>query len=179
MSNHSHVDSSFTIEELQKGDPRLKSLLEVPEVELQPSFHAEIQLLPSTAELEIENVNLWRQYNLTDEDFSRLQALGLKGKLRVCGYESAGPTPIKARTLIVARQQIKEPVDLPQPDDCEIIYYQTDEGWRRFPEDAPILKKRFRLSIDPRDKNLTHIWTEAYFDSESGSDGGFNWQDTI
>jgi hypothetical protein len=32
MSNHSDRESSFTIEELRKDDPRLKSLLEVPEV---------------------------------------------------------------------------------------------------------------------------------------------------
>ena len=179
MSNHPNIESSFTIEELQKDDPRLKSLLEVPKVELQPSFHAEIQLLSGADELEIENVNLWHQFNLTDEDFNRLQALGMKGKLRVVGYESAGSAPIKARTLIVAQHQIKEPVDLPQPNNCEIIYYQTDDGWRKFPEDAAVLKKRFRLSIDPRDKTLTHIWTEAYFDSESGSDGGFNWQHAV
>ncbi len=168
--------TEFTIEELQKDDPRLKQLLEVPEEELQPSFHATFQLLPGSDELEIENVNVWRQFNLTEEDFNRLQSLGLKGILRVCGYQSAGYAPFRARTLIVAHHQIKEPVDLLQPDNCEVIYYQEEDEWRKSPEDAQVLKKRFRLSIDPTDRNLTNIWTEAYYGSDSGGGGGLNWE---
>ena len=151
--------TEFTIEDLQRDDPRLKQLREVPAEELQPSFLATLQLLSGPHELKIENVNLWHQYNLTEEDFNRLQSLGLKGILRVCGYESAGYAPFRARTLIVARHQIKEPVDLLQPDNCEVIYYQVGDEWRKFPEDARVLKKRFRLSIDPTNRNLTNIWT--------------------
>jgi hypothetical protein len=165
----------FTIEELQKDDPRLKQLLQIPPEERQPSRSVTLQLVGGSDELEIENVDRWHQFGLTNEDFNHLKSLGLTGKLRVCGYESAGYAPFKARTLIVAQHQIKEPVDLLQPDNCEIIYYQVGNEWRKFPEDAPVLKKRFRLSPDPTDKNLTNIWTEAYYGSESGGGGGFNW----
>jgi hypothetical protein len=76
----------------------------------------------------------------------------------------------------VAQQQIKEPVDLPQPNNCQMIYYQIGDEWRRFPEEAPVLKKRFRLRVDPTNQALFHIWVEAYFGSDAGGGGGlFNW----
>ena len=177
MSDSGDIRCSFTIEEIGKDDPRLKQLREIREEEQQAGFHAMIKLIPGTGELKIENVDIWNQFHLTEEDFNRLKSLGLKGSLRVTGWGALGYAPYKARTLIVARHQIKEAVDLPQPDDCEIIYYQMeDDEWRKFPPEAPVWKKRFRLSIDRANKNLTNMWVEAYFGSETGSGGGFNWE---
>jgi hypothetical protein len=138
VSCHSDVGNSFTIEELEKDDPRLKEFLEIPEEAKQSSFHATIQLLPGPDDLEIENVSVWNQFHLTDEDFRRLQFLGLKGKLRVTGWGTSGYAPYNARTLIVARHQISEAVDLPQPNGCEVIYYQVGDEWRRFPAEVPV-----------------------------------------
>jgi hypothetical protein len=76
----------------------------------------------------------------------------------------------------VARHQIREAIDLAQPDGCDVIYYQVGDEWRRFPADAPVLKKRFRLSIDPANENRTNIWEEAYFGSKAGSGGSFTWE---
>ena len=166
---------SFTIEEMLKDDPRLREF-DTPEEEHQSSFCAPIQLLPSSDELEIEDVSIWTQCCLTDEDFNRLRAIGLKGKLRAAGYGALGDGPYKARTLIVLRHQIKESVDLAQPDGCNVIYYQVGDEWRRFPAKVPVLKKRVRLSIDRANENLTNIWHEAYFGSWAGSGGGFNWE---
>ena len=180
MVKHSDTEDTFSVEELQWDDPRLKQFLEVPAGELQPSYHATIQLASGSDELEIEDVSLWRQFQLTDEDFNRLQSLGLKGKLRVTGYEASGHAPFKTRSLIVAQRQIKEAVDLPQPDGCEVIYYQAGDEWQKFPAEAPVLKKRFRLTIDSENEHLTNIWAEAYFGSESGGGGGaFNWEHAI
>jgi hypothetical protein len=67
-------------------------------------------------------------------------------------------------------------VDLPQSDQCEIIYYQVGDEWRKFPPAAPTLKKRIRLSIDPADENITNIWHEASFGSRFGGGGGINWE---
>ncbi len=176
MCEDSCIENSFTIEEFQKDDPRLKEFLEISEEENQPSFYAPIQLLPGADELEIEDVGLWIQFHLTTDDFNHLQSLGLKGKLRAIGYGASGNAPYRARTLIVAQHQITESVDLPQPDDCEVIYYQVGDEWRKFPADAPTLKKRFRLSIDRANKNRTNMWAEAYFGSNAGGGGGaFNW----
>ena len=177
MRDVADTGCSFTIEEMRKDDPRLKQFLEIPEEAQQPSFHATIQLIRGSNELRIENVNLWNQLHLTEEDFNRLQSLGLKGKLRVTGSGTSGDGPYKARTLILARQQIREAVDLPQPDGCEVIYYQVGDEWRKFPAEAPVLKRRFRLSIDRANKNLTNIWAEVYFGSDAGGGGGaFNWE---
>lgn len=167
--------NSFTITEFRKNDPRLKEF-EIPEEENQPSFEATILLIPGSDQLEIEDADLWNQCHLTTDDFNRLQSLGLKGKLRAAGVGMLGNAPYRARTLIVAQHQITEAVDLPQPDQCEIIYYQVGDEWRKFPADAPTLKKRIRLSIDSANKNLTNIWHEASFGSRFGGGGGINWE---
>ena len=177
MSNDPDLECSFNIVEMQRDDPRLKQILEIPEEEKQPSFHATIQLIPGSDELEIEEVSVWNQFHLNGDDFTRLRSLGLKGKLRVTGFGTMGSAPYRARTLIVARHQIKEAVDLPQPDGCEVIYYQVGDEWWKLPAEAPVLKKRFRLSIDRANESLTNIWAEAYFGSDAGGGGGaFNWK---
>jgi len=177
LENECSFTSSFTIEEFRKDDPRLKEF-EIPEEENQPSFDAIILLIPGSDELEIEDLGLWSQCYLTADDFSRLQSLELKGKLRAAGFTMLGDAPYRARTLIVAQHQIREAVDLRQPDQCEVIYYQVGDDWRKFPADAPTLKKRFRLSIDPANENLTNIWQEASFGSRFGGGGGINWERT-
>ena len=177
MAEDSNTGCSFTIEEMRGDDPRLRQFLEIPEEAKQASFHATIQLLPGPVELEIENVTHWDQFGLTADDLNHLQSLGLKGKLRATGWGTSGYAPYRARTLIVARHQIKEAVDLPQPDNCEVIYYQVGDEWRRFPVDVPVLKRRFRLTVDRANEQLTNIWAELYFGSDQGGGGGaFNWQ---
>jgi hypothetical protein len=162
---------------MRRDDPRLKQLLEIPDEAKQSSFHATIQLLPGSEDLEIEDAMLWEQFQLTADDFNRLRSLALKGKLRVAGWGTSGYAPYRARTLIVAQHQIKEALDLPQPDECELIYYQVGDEWRKFPADAPTLKKRFRLSIDAANKDLTNMWAEVYYGSDDGGGGGaFNWE---
>src|SRR6266699_6856603 len=89
LENECSFTSSFTIEEFQKDDPRLKEF-DISE-ENQPSFDAIILLIPGSDELEIEDAGLWSQCHLTDDDFSRLQSLGLKGKLRAAGFGMLGP----------------------------------------------------------------------------------------
>ena len=173
------IEDSFTIEQIRKDDRRQRQFLEIPEEEKQSSFYAPIQLLPGSDELEIEDVSLWIQFHLTADDVNHLQSLGLKGKLRVIGWGALGNAPYRARTLIVAMHQLREAVDLPQPDNCEVIYYQVGDEWRRFPAGAPVLKKRFRLSIDQANEQLTNLWAEAYFGSSAGGGGGaFNWEGT-
>jgi len=177
MNDDSDLGCSFTIEEMQKDDPRLKQLFDLPAAEKQSSFHATIQLLPGADELEIEDGSLWNQFHLTGDDFNRLKSVGLRGKLRVTGWGTLGHAPYRSRTLIVARHQIREAVDLPQPDGCEVIYYQVGDEWRSSPADVPVLKKRFRLSIDRANGHLTNIWAEAYFGLDAGGGGGaFNWE---
>jgi hypothetical protein len=56
MNEHSETGNEFTVEEIQWDDPRLKQFLEVPAVELQPSFHVTIQLISGSDELEIEDI---------------------------------------------------------------------------------------------------------------------------
>ena len=150
----------FTITEMRKDDPRLREYDELPEEEKQSSFHVALQLLPGSEKLEIEEMDLinWRDFKLTMADFTSLEALGLRGKLRVSGGGSSGEEPFTSRTLIVAQRPIKEPVDLPHPNNCEVIYYQVGDEWRKSPVDVPVLKKRFRLTPDTANQLLYYIW---------------------
>lgn len=169
----------LTIEEIQKDDSRSKEFLQLPEEEKQSSFVATIQLLPGSDKLEIEEMEGqldWHHSKLSAEDFSALEGLGLRGKLIASGYGCLGDEPFDSRTLIVAQHQIKEPVDLHQPNNCQVIYYQVNNEWRRFPEEVPVLKKRIRLRADPTNQALFHFWVEDYFGSDTGGGGGlFNW----
>ena len=170
----------FTITEMQKNDPWLREYEELPEEEKQSSVCVQLQLLPGSEQLEIEEVDMisWpRNFKLTVADLSTLEALGLRGKLKLNGFGSSGDEPFTSRTLIVAQHPIKDAFDLPQPNNCEVIYYQVGDEWRRFPADAPVLKKRFRLTPDPAKQVLYYFWAEAYFGSDAGGGGGaFNWQ---
>ena len=177
----------FTITEMRKNDSWsrendawLREYEELPEEEKQSSVYVQLQLLPGSEQLEIEEVDLisWdHNLKLTVADLSTLEALGLRGKLKLNGGGSCGEEPFTSRTLIVAQRPIKQPVDLPQPNNCEVIYYQVDDEWRKFPAEAPVLKKRLRLTPDPTNQNLYYLWEEAYFGSDVGGGGGaFNWQ---
>lgn len=168
----------FTLTEMRKDDPWLKEYEALPEEEKQSSSHIELQLLPGSEKLELEDMDLisWQYFKLTSADFAVLESLGLKGKLKVNGGGSSGEAPCTSRTFIVAQHPIKEPIDLPQPNNCQVIYYQVGDEWRKFPADAPVLKKRFRLTPDPDDQVLYFLWAEAYFGSSAGGGGGaFNW----
>lgn len=174
------TESSFTITEIQKNDPNLKQYFDLPEAETQSSFVATIQLLPGSDKLEIEDMDgqlAWSHSKLSMADFSAIESLGLRGKLIASGCCCLGDEPFNPRTLIIAQHPIKEPVDLSQPNDCQVIYYQVGGEWRKFPADAPVLKKRVRLTNDPANQALFEMWVEAYLGSDAGAGGGlFNWQ---
>ena len=174
------TECSFTSEEIQRDDLRLKQYLDLPEEEKQSSFVAAIQLLSGPDCLEIEEMEgqlAWRQSKLSVEDFTSIEAIGLRGKLIASGYCCLGDEPFRSRMLIVAQHQIRRPVNLPQPNNCQVIYYQVGDEWRKSPEAAPVLKKRVRLTIDPSNQALFSMWVEDYFGSDTGGGGGlFNWE---
>jgi hypothetical protein len=180
MSSDSTEDH-FTITEIQKDVPGWrKEYLDLPEEEKQSSFVATIQLLPGSDGLEIEEMDgqlSWSYSKLSMEDFTALETLGLRGKLVASGYCCLGEEPYSSRTLIVAHHPIKERVDLHQPNNCQVIYYQVGDEWRKSPPNAPVLKKRVRLTTDPANRALFNLWLEDYFGSDAGGGGGlFNWE---
>lgn len=169
----------FTHTWIEYGDSRVNEYDELPAEEKQSSAHFEFQLLPGSDKLELEEIDriVWHHFKLTDEDFNTLESLGLRGKLKPNGGGHLGEEPFTSRTIIVAERPITEPIDLPQPNNCEVVYYQVGNEWRKFPEDAPVLKKRFRLTPGPDNRCLYNLWAEAYFNSDSGGGhGGFNWE---
>ena len=83
---------SFTITEIRKDDPRLKEFDELPEDEKQSSIHIELQLLPGSEQLELEEVNLtsWQDgFRLAAADLNSLKAPGLQGTLALACFASS------------------------------------------------------------------------------------------
>lgn len=168
----------FTITEMRKNDPWLSEYDALPDEERQSSVYVQLQLLRGSEQLEIEQVDLisWHyNFKLTVAGLSTLEALGLRGKLKLNGGGSSGEEPFTSRTLIVAQHPIKDAFDLPQPNNCEVVYYQVGDEWRKFPADAPVLKKRFRLTPDPASQDLYYLWEEAYFGSDAGGGRRRRW----
>ena len=166
MEENCKVEGAFLFEETGSANT-----FQIPEEASKPIYIANIQLLPGSDELHIENIDLWKRFMLSEQDYDRLKSLGLKGRLKVVGCTCLGDTPEKARALLVMQRQIREPIDLPQPDMCEVIYLQEGDSWRKFPAEAPVLRRRIRLNIDSEDENCTYVFTEAYYGSVAGGGG--------
>jgi hypothetical protein len=102
-------ECQFKITEFRKDDPRLKEYDDLPEEEKQSSFVATIQLLPGSDKLEIEEMDgqlAWGFSHLSMEDFTSIEALGLRGRLIASGAGYSGSEPFNSRTLIVAQHPI-------------------------------------------------------------------------
>jgi hypothetical protein len=99
--NADSTECSTWSECFQKDDPRLKQYDELPEEEKQSSFVATIQLLPGSDRLEIEEMDgqlAWSHSKLSVEDFTSVEALGLRGKLVASGCTCLGDEPFNSRT---------------------------------------------------------------------------------
>ncbi len=97
-------------------------------------------------------------FKLSNEDVARLESLGLTGHVTFAagsGFVGRGKS---ARVLIVMQRQLKESVELPQPDGVEVIYIQGEDGWKMYPSDAPTLQRAIRLWADEQDPT----WATRY-----------------
>jgi hypothetical protein len=92
---------------------------------------------------------------LTDKEVRELQAEGLTGIVMV-GATGAGPPDRRkiirpqARFVIVMTRATRETIDLPKPQSGDILYIQTETGWKRIPASAPTVERTVRLKyFDP------------------------------
>lgn len=104
-------------------------------------------------------------HSLTSTEIERLKALGLRGAVAFAGSGIYGSGPAgtnegrpHASVLIVLQRPVKETVNLAQPDRTDVIYLQTDEGWRMFPADAKTLPRKIQLYPDPRDPEFATLY---------------------
>jgi hypothetical protein len=79
---------------------------------------------------------------VTDSEIEELRAAGLKGVLH--GW-AANPIPGAVRFVIVMSRPIDQATDLPKPSAENILYMQTEDGFRRFPSSATTVNRTVRL----------------------------------
>lgn len=99
---------------------------------------------------------------LRDSDVERLggrpgllQDTGISGALTFSASSGEVGRGKPARAVIIMYRQLNEPVSLPQPDGTEIIYVQREDGWSKYPADAPVSDRKINLWADPGDSNRT------------------------
>jgi len=80
---------------------------------------------------------------LTDHEIEELRAAGLTGVIH--GLGGQGSSPPNVRFVVVMARPDRDTVDLPKPASGDILYLQTQEGWRRFPASAPTIARTVRL----------------------------------
>jgi hypothetical protein len=101
-----------------------------------------------------------------------LDRRGLTGMIEVeYGRHVHGHHGAQARAIILMRHAEFRRVWLPQPDAATILYVQEDDGWRRYPAEAPTLPRAIRL--DPDDRQTSYEAVAADGSRRGGS--AFYW----
>ena len=89
---------------------------------------------------------------LTDIEIQELRAAGITGILRGCG--GSGVLKQGRRFVVVSSRPVRETIDLPKPAGSDILYIQTEQGWKVFPPSAPTVARTLRLALlDPTPSN--------------------------
>lgn len=112
-------------------------------------------------------------YRLTESEISQLKAAGITGQLDVRGMFTTGEGKA-VRAVIVMQHQLKENIDLAQPDGINVIYIQSEDGWKRYPPDAPTLKRVMHLEKDSQ-RNATTYMSDLARGGSEGADA-FMWR---
>ncbi|GIU83014.1 MAG: hypothetical protein D6823_15525 [Chloroflexi bacterium] len=117
---------------------------------------------PGPEPLSVENMD----FDL-DEEVAKLASIGLTGQLRYRGKSTVGRGK-HVKVVIVMQRQVEEKVELKQPYGVDVVYVQTDDGWKMYPPDAPTLERTIRLSVDKERPNSTEISIERADGSREG-----------
>jgi hypothetical protein len=130
-----------------------------------------VEWTPSSEPLTDSNVpklDLSNDSELSNEDVALLKSLGLTGRLDYRGSMAIGSRGKPARVLIVIQHQVKEPVKLKQPNGVDIIYVQSEDGWKMYPPAAPTLERYIRIWADERDPRATQYSVERADSTRAG-----------
>ena len=99
---------------------------------------------------------------LTDLEIEELRAAGLTGILQTCGHtglEYPPPPPETRRFVIVMARPSSETIDLPKPAFVDILYLQTDQGWKVIPPSAQTVTRTVRLTVAGSESHLNMLST--------------------
>ncbi len=95
-------------------------------------------------------------HNLTELEIEQLRAAGLTGILQRWGHSGndyLAPTDV-CRFVIVMSRPVQETIDLAKPASGDILYLQTEQGWKVFPPSAPTVTRTVRLVFSGPEPHL-------------------------
>lgn len=103
---------------------------------------------------------------LRDAEVQELRAAGLTGILRNWGNNTLPGSWQKSRVVLIMSRGVRETVDLPKPASGDILYIQTEQGWKAFPASAPTVARSIRLTID--EPNQHHSFPDTIVTTDVG-----------
>jgi len=96
-------------------------------------------------------------HSLTDLEIEQLRAAGMTGILQTWGHSGntyPPPPPGTRRFVIVMARPVRETIDLPKPAAGDILYLQTEQGWKVFPSSAQTVSRTVRLTFSGPESHL-------------------------
>jgi hypothetical protein len=119
---------------------------------------------------------------LRESEIEELRAAGLTGTLMFNGNNYFHGTVGRSRVVIVMARGLHETVELRKPENGDILYIQTEEGWKAFPPSTPTVSRTLRLTYTGPSVHQTYPSTNFTADMGMGQPraeygiGGFSWK---
>lgn len=115
---------------------------------------------PGEGEVREEPIGKYDSYypRMNNEEITELRAAGLTGVIQGWGNNHLPGPGVSSRVVLIMSRGVRETVDLRKPASGDIIYLQTQEGWRLFPPSAPTLPRTMRLTI--QEPNVHHTYPD-------------------
>jgi hypothetical protein len=103
---------------------------------------------------------------MRDLEIQELRAAGLTGILHCWGNNTLPGSLQRSRVVLIMSRGVRETVDLPKPASGDILYVQTEQGWKTFPASAPTVARSMRLTID--EPNVHHSFPDTIVTTDVG-----------
>ncbi len=140
---------------LGRTEYQLSKIRSIKDPQLQLHF---VKWTPAKGDVREEPIGKFESGNryLTDLEIEQLRAAGLTGILQRWGHTgNDSPAPLGVcRFVIVMSRPVQETVDLPKPSAGDILYLQTEQGWKVFPPSAPTVSRTVRLTFSGPEPHL-------------------------
>ena len=103
---------------------------------------------------------------MRDLEIQELRAAGLTGILHCWGNNMLPGSSQRSRVVLIMSRGIRETVDLPKPANGDILYIQTEQGWKAFPASATTVARSIRLTIE--EPNVHHSFPDTIVTTDVG-----------
>jgi hypothetical protein len=97
--------------------------------------------------------------NLSQFEARALKDLGINGALMFKGTATFGSGK-PSSVLIIIRHPVQKPIELKEPDSCQIVYVQHDGSWAMYPPNAHTLSRTILIQPVWKHPEQNQIMTE-------------------